>query len=111
MSTGDRLDLDAIEERAMKFAKAAAVAEHVGGPYGANAAARESAADVPALLAEVERLRALIAAGLAVDTIHLEGGQDIRAAVERGDGPTVMFYRGARFALDEVRRALRGESS
>jgi hypothetical protein len=57
MSTGEPLDLDAVRERADRFIRAKRLGTAGHGPYGAPAAAWNSAEDVPALLSEVEDLR------------------------------------------------------
>lgn len=65
---------------------------------------------VPALLAEVERLRAVIAAAHEVVPSRLGAGRQIGAHIARGDSADIVFYSGASLALAKVGRALRGES-
>lgn len=65
--------------------------------------------DVPALLAEVKRLRALIERAKGLRTSHIDGQRTIDAAVARMSSPGFLFYHGAETALGLVRRTLRGE--
>lgn len=69
------------------------------------------ACDIPHLLGEVERLRALIDQAMEVTTTSLDGDDRVAAHEARGDRVGVVFYAGAQMAIDWVRVALGGEVS
>lgn len=78
-------------------------------PYNPRALAAMRSAD--ALLAEVERLRAVIDRALAVGTNSLDGDGRVRAHEARGDQAWIVFYAGAQMAFDRMRIELGGEVS